>query len=151
MGKVVLAFVVAVVATYAVGTITYSQLNLAQLVEMGVDIGLSTRLDTTFHDFLGMTQIYLPALTFALLLGLSIAFLVLKVVPQLRYLGFVVGGAVALLAMNMALTEAAGGIHGLAVTRTTMGLLSQCFAGAVGGYAFALVRDKQGVPGKSSA
>ena len=149
MGKVVLAFFVAVIATYTVGTITYSQLNLAQLIEMGIDIAFGTRVDTAGHDFLSMTSIYLPAMTFALLLGFLVASLVVKIVPQLRYLGFVVGGAVALLAMNLALTEVAGGIHGLAVTRTGMGLLSQCLAGAIGGYAFALVRDKQGVPGTS--
>ena len=52
-------------------------------------------------------------------------------------LGYVLAGFVAIFTVDWALGNlVASGTHPLAVTRTTVGLLSQCIAGAIGGYVF---------------
>ena len=58
--KVVLGFVAAVAATYVFAAVSYSQLNLASLVEMGLVVDAGTRLKTTVHDLGGLALIYLP-------------------------------------------------------------------------------------------
>ena len=76
----------------------------------------------------------------ALLLGFLVAALILRWVPQLRTLGYVSAGFVGIFTVDFLLGAVlTGGTHPLAVTRTTIGLLSQCLAGALGGYVYALV------------
>ncbi|MFT7651377.1 MAG: hypothetical protein ACI9ON_003075 [Limisphaerales bacterium] len=136
--KRVFAFVLAVAAAYVFGTLTYSQLNLANLVEMGVEVDFQARLTTSLHDLTSMYDLYLPLIAVALLLGLLIAGLVLRWVPQIRTLGYVVGGFAAIFAMDFLLGAVlTGGTHPLVVTRTTVGLITQCMAGAIGGLVFA--------------
>ncbi|MEM9624500.1 MAG: hypothetical protein AAF993_22860 [Pseudomonadota bacterium] len=140
--KVVGAFLAAVLATYILAVLFYTQLNLANLVEMGLAVSMGDRLQAAFHDLLGMAVIYLPVIALALLLGFLIARVVLIWVPQLRALGYVVAGFVGIFAIDFLLgATVASGTHGLAVTRTAIGLLSQCIAGAAGGYVFSQLSD----------
>lgn len=135
--RVVLAFVAAVVTTYILAVVSYGQLNLANLVEMGLSVDAATRFYTASNDLFGMMQIYLPVISVALLLGFLIARLIIKWVPQLRTLAYVSAGFAGIFAAEAVLTTVIGsGIHPLAVTRTTVGLLSQCVAGAIGGLVF---------------
>ncbi len=135
--KNLLAFVAAVIVAYLVAVISYTQLNLANLVEMGLSVSFGDRVGAGLHDLAGMAPLYLPIIGVALLLGFSVAALIIRFVPQLRSLGYVLAGFVAIYAVDFALGNlVASGTHPLAVTRTTVGLLSQCFAGAVGGYVF---------------
>ena len=141
----------AVIATYLVGTLTYGQLNLAPLVEMGMPVDAGVRWQTAVHDVTSMYDLYLPLVTIALLLGFLGAGPVLRFVPQLRTLGYVSGGFVAILVLDFALS-AAFTTHPLAVTRTFVGLMSQCLAGAVGGYVFVrLVPGEPTASGEASA
>ncbi|MEM7079923.1 MAG: hypothetical protein AAF513_14970 [Pseudomonadota bacterium] len=135
----VVAFLAAVVATYITAVIAYTQLNLGALIALGMPVDAGVRLEATLHDLLGMTPIYLPVVVVALLLGFAVSTVVIRFVPQLRRLGFIVGGFVALMTVEFALGLLMG-THPLAVTRTTVGWLSQCIAGAIGGYVFTLVQ-----------
>jgi len=55
----------------------------------------------------------------------------------LRTLGYMLGGFAGIYVVDLMLVNVLGsGIHPLSVTRTTVGLLSQCVAGAVGGLVF---------------
>ena len=135
--KNVLAFVVAVVAAYIVAVVFYTQLNLANLVEMGIEVGFGDRVSAGLHDLGDMAPLYLPIIAIALLLGFGVATVIIRFVPQLRTLGYILSGFVAIFAVDWALGNlVASGTHPLAVTRTTVGLLSQCVAGAIGGYVF---------------
>ena len=63
--------------------------------------------------------------------------LVLIWVPQLRTIGYMLAGFAGLYTVEYALGNlVASGTHPLHVTMTTVGLLSQCVAGAIGGYVF---------------
>ncbi len=140
--KTVLSFLAAVVTTYLLAVLAYTQLNLGSLVEMGVEVGAGDRLQAGLHDLGGMAGVYLPVIAVALLLGFLIARLVLIWVPQLRALGYVSAGFVGILAVDILLgSVVASGTHPLAVTRTFIGLMSQCVAGAAGGYVFSLLTD----------
>ena len=66
-------FVGAVIATYLVAVLAYSQLNLANLVEMGVAVDAGMRVEVALHDLGGMVQLYLPLITVALALGFLVA------------------------------------------------------------------------------
>ena len=135
--KVVLGFVAAVAATYVFAAVSYSQLNLASLVEMGLVGDAGTRLKTTVHDLGGLALIYLPIIAVGLLIAFGVARLVLIWVPQLRTIGYMLAGFAGLYTVEYALGNlVAEGTHRLHVTMTTVGLLSQCVAGAIGGYVF---------------
>jgi hypothetical protein len=141
--KLVLAFILAVVTTYVVAVLAYTQLNLANVVEMGLPVSLMDRVGAAGHDLIGMTSLYLPIIAVALLLAFGFTAIVLRWVPQLRTLGYMLAGFVGIFVVDYALGALlTGGTHPLAVTRTTVGLLSQCVAGALGGYVFVLLSSK---------
>ncbi len=138
--RIVVGFVGAVAATYVLSVLAYTQLNLANLVEMGLEVSMATRTGAALHDLSGMLPLYFTIITVALALGFGIAALILRWVPQLRTLGYVSAGFVAIFVVDFLLGAVlTGGTHPLPVTRTTIGLLSQCVAGAVGGYVFTLL------------
>lgn len=138
MMRLVFAFAAALFAAYLFGTLTYSQLILANLVEMGMPVDAGVRVETFWHDFTSMYDLYLPLIAVALLLGFLIAALILRWVPQIRVLGYVAAGFCAIWVMDTLLGAVlTGGTHPLVVTRTTVGLLSQCLAGGIAGWCFA--------------
>tara|TARA_B100001123_G_C14568469_1_gene733251 strand:- start:76 stop:513 length:438 start_codon:yes stop_codon:yes gene_type:complete len=139
--RIIVAFIAAVLVTYIIAVLGYTQLNLANLVEMGVGVSPSVRLEAALHDLVGMTGLYLPIISIALLLGFGFTRLVLIWLSELRTLGYIIGGFVAIFVVDQALGQLMG-THPLAVTRTTAGLLSQCLAGALGGYVFSLTSVK---------
>ncbi len=138
-----MAFVAAVVVNYVLAVLAYTQLNLSNLVDMGIAVDLGLRFQAALHDLVGMTGLYLPIIAVALLIAFLIARLVLIWLPQLRTLGYIAAGFVGIFAIDALLgLFVTNGLHGLAVTRTPIGLISQCVAGAVGGYVFSLLSDK---------
>lgn len=133
--RIILGYVAAVLAAYLIGCIAISQGNIAAIVGMGFDVTLSQRLETAWHDVRSMTALYLPIIGVAYLIALPVAALVIKRYPNLRRLGFVLGGFVALVAIHVILKQVLG-LSGIAPTRTIMGLLMQGIAGALGGYCY---------------
>ena len=136
--RIILGYGAAVLAAYLIGCIVISQGNIAEIVGMGFDITVGQRLETALHDILNMTAIYLPVIGVAYLIALPVTALVIRRYPELRRLGFVLGGFVALLAIHLILKQVFG-ISGIAPTRTIMGLMLQGLAGALGGYCYYLL------------
>ena len=62
-------FLAAVVATYIVAVIGYSQINLLNLVDMGIAVDFAMRVQTLQHDLVGMLDLFLPIVIVALLLA----------------------------------------------------------------------------------
>ncbi len=136
--KRIIAFLLAVLAAYIFGVLTYGQLILGNLVEMGMTVDAAVRWTTFWHDLTHMYDLYLPLITVALLLGFLVAALVLRWMPQIRTLGYMSAGFCAIWLMDFLLGAVlTGGTHPLVVTRTTVGLISQCLAGGLGGLVFA--------------
>ena len=99
MIKTTYSFVGAVLAAYILGAIFVSQGNIASVIALGFEVSGGQRIDAALHDILHMTDIYLPLVTVSLLLGLPVAFAVIRKKPHLRTLGYVLAGFVALIAM----------------------------------------------------
>jgi len=108
---------------------------------MGVSVSPGVRFQSALHDLGGMTGLYLPIISVALLLGFGVTRIVLIWLSELRTVGYILGGFVAIFVVDLALGQLMG-THPLAVTRTSVGLLSQCLAGALGGYVFSLMSVK---------
>lgn len=141
--KRIMAFIAAVLVAYVLGTLAYSQLNLANLVELGMPVNANIRMATAWHDMTSMYDLYLPLVSIALLLGFAIVGLVLRWLPQMKTLGYITGGFIAIYAMDFLLGAVlTGGTHPLVVTRTTVGLVTLCLSGAVAGLVFALMVNK---------
>ena len=79
----------ALLGGYTAAVLAYSQLNLSNLTDMGVSVSLGDRFATFGHDLLSMAPT--PAHFVALLLAFLFATLVLRWVPHLRTLGYVLG------------------------------------------------------------
>ena len=135
MIKTTYSFVGAVLAAYILGAIFVSQGNIASVIALGFEVSGGQRIDAALHDILHMTDIYLPLVTVRLLLGLPVAFAVIRKKPHLRTLGYVLAGFVALIAMPV-IMKLVLGLSGIAPTRTIVGLLAQGLAGGAGGYLF---------------
>lgn len=133
--RIILGYVAAVLAAYLIGCIAISQGNIAAVVGMGFEVTFSQRLESAQHDVLSMTALYLPIISVSFLIALPVAALVIKRYPNLRRLGFVLGGFVALVAIHLIIKQVFG-ISGIAPTRTIMGLVMQGVAGAFGGYCY---------------
>lgn len=129
------SYIAAVIVAYCFGALFISQGNIAAVTGLGFDVTMSQRLGAIVHDITGMTDIYLPLVAVSLLLGLPVAFSVVRKNPHLRMLGYVSAGFVALLAMHV-IMKAVLGLSGIAPTRTLWGLLAQGVAGGIGGYLF---------------
>ena len=135
MLRVIIGYIVAVLATYVVGTMVISQINLASVEALGAPIDWSVRIDAMVHDALHMYDIYLPLVAISFLIALPVAGLIIRWQPNLRLVGYVLAGFVGLIAIHV-LMKAMLGMSGVAATRTMLGLIAQGVSGAVGGYLF---------------
>ena len=141
--KHVVAFVVAVLTAYVLAVVFYTQLNLSNVVAMGLDVTLADRLSATLHDLSNM-YLLLGLIFVAYVIAFAVTHQVLRWLPQLRYVGYVLGGFAAIYVLDFSLYKAMGDMHVLAATRTTFGAIALSLAGAVGGYVFVrLLPDSQ--------
>lgn len=133
--KIVIGYLLAVVAAYVLGAVFVSQGNISQVIGLGFEISFSHRLDAMFHDVTHMYDIYLPLIAIGMATGLGVAALIIRWVPELRMVGYISAGFVALIAIHVML-KAVLGLSGFAPTRELTGLIAQGVAGAAGGFVF---------------
>ena len=141
LGYRLISFLLAGLVAYVIAVLLYTQINLSNLTDLGIDISFSDRLGAALHDLLSMTGMYLPIMLVALLVAFSLAAIVIRFLPNLRTLGFVVAGTVGVLALVLFFSSFLG-TNPIAVTRSSLGLLSQCGAGGMGGLVYALVSQR---------
>ncbi len=135
MLKVVLAYSSAVVGAFLLASILATQFILGNVQELGMDVTAAVRLQATLHDIAGLATSYLPLLAVAFLIALPVTGGLRKVFPSRPLLLYALAGAVAVITLHLTM-KAALGLSGIAATRTTLGLLSQGLAGALGGYLY---------------
>ena len=133
--KRVIAFVASVLAAYILAVLMYTQLNLSNVVEMGLTVTMADRFSAALHDLWSM-NLLLVLITVGFAVAFLVTHLVLRVLPQLRYLGYILAGGLAIFVLDFSLYKAMGDMHVLAVTRTMVGSLALSLAGAIGGYVF---------------
>ena len=146
MLRILIAFLLAVVATYLLAATFSTQVILYQVADLGLPISLSVRLDTTLEDLIGMLPMYLPIVAASLFIAIPVSALALRFVSIPRTLGFLIGGAAALWALHTIMFTVFG-IHALPATRFNVGMATQALAGAVGGYVYAKLSEKPAASG----
>ena len=102
------SYLVAVLATYVLGAIFVSQGNIASVVQMGFEMTMSHRLDAMIHDVTHMYDIYLPVIAIAMLIALPVAAGIIRFVPDLRLIGYLSAGFVAMIAIHLTLKALLG-------------------------------------------
>lgn len=135
MLRVLAAYLVALCATYLIGSVAATQFVLQEVVALGPEVPWPVRLETTGQDLVGLAGSYLPLLALALVLALPVAAGLFRLVPAARFAGYLAAGFVAVLALHL-IMKAVFGVTGIAATRSLAGLLAQGAAGAVGGALF---------------
>ncbi len=128
-------FIVAWLVLSQLGIIISTQFVMASLVNMGVEVPFSMRLDTTWHDMVSM----MPLFSIIFGTGFLIAMLVgtvltrwIKILPELVYTlaGFAAVGT------TLWSIKTAFQITPIAAARSLTGIIALCLAGAVAGYIY---------------
>jgi len=135
------AYMVAALTSFVVGSIAATQHVIGRLIELGQHLSFGERLQWAFTDLLGMLArgLYPGLIAIALAIAFVVAGIAARYWPGLRTIGFVLAGAAALLAMHL-LIEAVTQLNPVAATRTSVGLMWQVLAGALGGFVFTRVK-----------
>jgi hypothetical protein len=133
-------FLIATIFAFVLASVFHSQFVMAELTSVGVNISFNDRLSMSLDDLIGLYSTYGVVIAISLLLGFSVAALLLKrfTIPS-SILYFTAGGvgvATALLAMHPILD-----ITFIAGARSNLGFVSQCFAGAMGGWFYINLRS----------
>lgn len=143
------AFLVAVLATSVLASVSSTQFVLAGLSGIGVDVAVSERLAMTIADF-GILPTLTLAVTACFLIGFPVAALAASQTGAGRRTWFLVAGALALIA-ELLIMRATLGLMPVAGARTLAGLASQGLAGALGGWLFAALTTKVAARGRRDA
>ena len=134
-------FLIATLCTYTLASLAHSQFVLSELSAVNIDITLAARISMNLDDILGFFPILAAAIAFSLLLGFGVVALIRKFQPQLTLWLYPLAGATAILVMLLALHPILG-ITIIAGARSTLGVISQSFAGLIGGWLFMRLRKK---------
>ena len=136
----VFAWVLASLFGYVMASSFSTCFVLADLAALGAEIPLGQWVSTIWSDIVG-THLYGVVIAAGFAVAFFIASLVKAMVPVLARVAYPVAGAAAVftaLSLIVMMTE----IMPLGGARTQVGYLFQLFAGALGGFAFELLRPK---------
>ena len=135
--RTLIGYIGAVVVAHIVGAAVAAQHVIGRFEAMAGDVGFVERLRWTLGDVVGMATgiLYPVAISVALLLAFATAGLVVRRLGGLRTFGFVLAGALGLLAMHL-IMNATMGLNPVAATRDALGLGLQAVAGALAGAAY---------------
>ncbi len=133
--RIPVAFVVGALAAYLPGAFISTQMVLNRTADLGIPVSMGMRLELAGLDLVGMAPTYLPLLAVALMIGLAVSRFALRFVRLAHGVGYMIGGASAILTLHLILV-AVFEMHPLPATRSALGLMAQTLTGALGGLAF---------------
>lgn len=137
--RLLLAFVLAVLLASLLASIFQTQTNLAALQALGAPVPLDVRLGTTFLDLLGFSPTFILLSALGFLVALPAAAWFARRMPMLRWLIFVLAGAMAIWSA-LALANAVAPMPTLiAADRSPVGTLGLMACGSVGALLFGLL------------
>jgi hypothetical protein len=138
-GKVLAAWLLAVLTATLLGSIVQTQFNLLSIVNLDVAIPLGSWLLTTVQDIFSFGLLYAILAGIALAIGFSVAALLIRRFSWPREFMFMLAGAAALLVLLVTL-NAALPMTPIAATRNTLALVLMALAGAPAGWVYSRVR-----------
>lgn len=134
--KITLAFLIAVLITFILASVFHSQFVLNELTAINIVIPTTTRISTTFSDLVGLAPGYAPIILVGMLIGFVIVGLSRKWINWSVRVAYPVAGVLSIYAIHL-LMYPIFHITLIAGARSTLGLVFQCVAGALGGWLFA--------------
>ncbi|OUV61845.1 MAG: hypothetical protein CBC82_05785 [Cellvibrionales bacterium TMED122] len=135
----VIAVIIGILTAFVSGSVIGTQVVLASVQSMGLDVTLAMRWSTSLSDLLGLSSSLLPLMAIAL--GFSWALLIWldrRRIVRARALWCVVVGAATVMVLHPALNLAFG-VDVYAPARSLAGLAGQGLAGALGGISLSRV------------
>ncbi|MEL0634524.1 hypothetical protein V6237_17255 [Pseudoalteromonas carrageenovora] len=132
--RVLPSFLVSWLLTFTLASLFHSQYVVNQLVDVGVVVRLSDRINLTLDDWLGLLPTYGAIIAIALAIAFLVTAKLIKKVKQYNVALFIAAGIAALAVVLIAI-ESIMNIHIIAGARG-WGFYMQLLAGAVGGYTF---------------
>ncbi|QOC23927.1 hypothetical protein IC757_07400 [Wenzhouxiangella sp. AB-CW3] len=128
-----LASMAAIVVTTILGSIIQTQFNLARLAQLGAEVSVAERLQTTLFDLGSFAPLWGLVITLALLPAFGVAVALKRLIPRIpgppwSLLCGYGGVLVALIAMQVLLP-----VTPVAAARSHWGFLLLAFTGAIGG------------------
>lgn len=144
---IVLGFLLSLVAGAVAGSLVQTQFNLLALQNLGVEIGLGTRLETSLQDLRGFAPIYAAVFGVSFLFSQLIAsWLIRRLSLDARGLYLALGAAVGLW-VTLELVNAFAPMPTLiAATRGAGGLVAMLATAALAGWLFALITRRGSRP-----
>lgn len=128
------AFIAAVLSASLLASIFSTQSVVASLQQVGTDVSFSTRISMTLGD-LKILETLVAVISACFLIGFLVATLCNKLISNNRNAWFILAGACALVTALLLISWFLQ-LMPIAGARSFLGLSSQAFAGAVGGYIF---------------
>jgi hypothetical protein len=136
------AWLISGLVSFTLASIAHTQTVLNRLSELGVALPISTRIETTVIDWLGLATGYLPIILLGLSLGFSIMGFVNRWLRWPHTLVFGIAGAIALFAIH-SLMFPIFNVTLIAGARSAFGMSLQIMAGLIGGVIYAHLRNKR--------
>ena len=130
-------FLVSWLFTFPLASLFHSQYVVNQLVDVGVVVSLSDRINLTLDDWLGLLPTYGAIIAIALAIAFFAVVLLVKKFEKYSMVLFVASGITAFAVVLVAI-ESIMNIHIIAGARG-WGFYLQLLAGALGGLLFALL------------
>lgn len=140
--KIMVAWLLAVLATVIVGVVFQTRNVLARLNDIGADVSVSDRFSMTGYDVIHFGSVYGTFIAMAFIVAFLTGSLVFRFAKFGRSLIYTVAGGVAMFVMLMAMKQVFFGIHLVHGASDTLGISMQILAGAIGGFIFARVSRK---------
>lgn len=134
--KIMLYFIVAVLATFLLASIVGTQLVLADILSFGLVVSLSDRVSATIHDIAGLVTMLPILISVTFLLAFIIAESGRRIMSGKRTYWYMVAGLASLPA-SLALIKTLMGGTVFAAARTGSGMLLIALCGLFGGWLFA--------------
>ncbi|MEE4303325.1 MAG: hypothetical protein V2J19_04165 [Wenzhouxiangella sp.] len=137
-----LAWMTAVLVTASIGSVIQTQINIARITGLGVDVSLGQRLATSAQDLLGFAPLWAIIVAAGLLVALLVASGLARRWParslSLHIFAGFAAPMVALLVMDAMLP-----VMVVAAARTWSGLVLISLPGAVGGWLYVVLLYRQ--------
>ncbi|MFU2509164.1 hypothetical protein [Pseudoalteromonas sp. ASV78] len=131
------SFLASWLLTFTLASLFHSQYVVNQLVNVGIEISFSDRVNLTLDDWLGLLPTYGAIIAVALALAFLVTGLLYRKHPKYGIQLFVIAGVTAF-AIALVAIESIMNITIIAGARG-WGFYTQLIAGAVGGYVFAML------------
>jgi len=131
-----MAWLAAVLAAAALGSVVQSQFNMAAIVSLGVEVTPRQWISVTLQDLVGFAPLWAVVVAAALLIAFPVAALLARRMPEARMGVYFLAGGVGVMCA-LVLMAAVLPVTIVAAARSPLGMALMALGGAAGGVIFA--------------